>query len=327
MSLSAKFFGHTIAIGLCAALCSVPVSAQNYPAKTIEWVVPYPAGGGSDVVARAVSEAMARSLTQPIIINNKPGAATNIGADYVAHAKPDGYTILTGDTATLAANPALYAKLNYSADKDLTPIGLLARFPMILVVNPAIPVKNLSEFVAWANAQKDSISYASPGAGSPHHLTTELFAGQAGLKLVHVAYKGAAPAVQDVVGGQVPFMFVDTASGMSFISAGRLRPIAIASLKRVKNFDTIATLDEQGLKGFEAYAWQGLVAPVATPADVIAKLNVALVDALKSSSVHARFLALGLEATPSSPTEMASYARSEREKWARVIRTSGIKLD
>ncbi len=327
MTRSAKLIGHTLALCAFAALGATSASAQNYPAKTIEWVVPYPAGGGSDVVARAVSEAMARSLMQPIIINNKPGAATNIGADYVAHAKPDGYTILTGDTATLAANPTLYAKLSYSAEKDLTPIGLLARFPMILVVNPTIPAKNLTEFLAWANAQKDGISYASPGAGSPHHLATELFAGQTRLKLVHVAYKGAAPAVQDVVGGQVPFMFVDTASGMSFISAGRLRPIAIASLKRVKNFDTIATLDEQGLKGFEAYAWQGLVAPAATPPDVIAKLNVALVDALKSSSVQARFLALGLEATPSSPAEMASYARSEREKWARVIRTSGIKLD
>ena len=327
MTLPAKLIGYTLALCAFAALCTTSASAQNYPAKTIEWVVPYPAGGGSDVVARAVSEAMARSLMQPIIINNKPGAATNIGADYVAHAKPDGYTILTGDTATLAANPSLYAKLSYSAEKDLTLIGLLARFPMILVVNPTIPVKNLTEFVAWANAQKDSISYASPGAGSPHHLTTELFAGQARLKLVHVAYKGAAPAVQDVVGGQVPFMFVDTASGMSFINAGRLRPIAIASLKRVKNFDTIATLDEQGLKGFEAYAWQGLVAPAATPADVIAKLNTALVEALKSSAVQTRFLALGLEATPSTPTEMSSYARSEREKWSRVIRASGIKLD
>ena len=309
------------------ALAATAASAQNFPTRPIEWVVPYPAGGGSDVVARSLTEAMGSALGQPIIINNKPGAATNIGADYVAHAKPDGYTVLTGDTATLAANPALYTKLSYSAEKDLAPIGLLARFPMILVVNPAIPVKNLAEFTAWAKTQKSGVSYATPGAGSPHHLATELFRGKTGLNLVHVPYRGAAPAVQDVAGGQLPFMFVDTASGMAFINAGRLRPIGIASPRRVKNFETIPTLDEQGLKGFEAYAWQGLVAPAGTPADVLGKLNKTLVDALNSTSVKARFQVLGLEPTPSTPAQMATYAKAEREKWAQVIRTSGIKLD
>ncbi len=309
------------------ALAATAASAQNFPTRPIEWVVPYPAGGGSDVVARSLAEAMGSALGQPIVINNKPGAATNIGADYVAHAKPDGYTVLTGDTATLAANPALYTKLSYSAEKDLAPIGLLARFPMILVVNPAIPVKNLAEFTAWAKTQKSGVSYATPGAGSPHHLATELFRGKTGLNLVHVPYRGAAPAVQDVTGGQLPFMFVDTASGMAFINAGRLRPIGIASPKRVKNFETIPTLDEQGLKGFEAYAWQGLVAPAGTPADVIGKLNKTLVDALNSTSVKARFQVLGLEPTPSTPAQMATYAKAEREKWAQVIRASGIKLD
>ena len=303
------------------------VSAQNYPTRPIEWVVPYPAGGGSDVVARSLTETMGAALGQPLVINNKPGAATNIGADYVAHAKPDGYTLLTGDTATLAANPALYSKLSYSAEKDFTPIGLLARFPMILVVNPAIPVKNLDEFLTWAKTQKAGVSFATPGAGSPHHLATELFRNQSGLNLVHVPYRGAAPAVQDVAGGQLPFMFVDTASGMGFINAGRLRAIGIASPQRVKNFESIPTLNEQGLKGFEAYAWQGLVAPTGTPPDVISKLNKTLVDALNSTSVKARFQVLGLEPTPGTPAQMASYARAEREKWAQVIRTSGIKLD
>ena len=318
------FIRHSLAL---LAFAATAASAQTYPVKPIEWVVPYPAGGGSDVVARSLTEAMGQALGQPIIINNKPGAATNIGADYVAHAKPDGYTILTGDTATLAANPALYAKLSYSAEKDLAPIGLLARFPMILVVNPAIPVKNLAEFMAWAKTQKSGVSYATPGAGSPHHLATELFRGTTGLNLVHVPYRGAAPAVQDVAGGQLPFMFVDTASGMGFINAGRLRAIGIASPQRVKNFDTIPTLNEQGLKGFEAYAWQGLAAPAGTPADVIAKLNKTLVDALNSTAVKARFQVLGLEPTPSTPAQMGSYAKAEREKWAQVIRTSGIKLD
>ena len=309
------------------ALIAGATSAQTWPAKPIEWVVPYPAGGGSDVVARSLLEPMGKALSQPIIINNKPGAPTNIGADYVAHSKPDGYTVLTGDTATLATIPALCSKLNYSAEKDLVPVGLLARFPMLLVVNPNIPVKNYAEFVAWAKTQKSGASYATPGAGSPHHLATELFRGKTGLSLVHVPYRGAAPAVQDVAGGQVPFMFVDTASGMGLINSGRLRAIGIASPKRVKNFETIATLDEQGLKGFEAYAWQGVVAPVGTPADVIAKLNKALVEALNSTSVKARSQVLGLEPTPGTPAQMASYAKAEREKWAVVIRESGIKID
>ena len=309
------------------ALVATAVSAQTYPTRPVEWVVPYPAGGGSDVVARALSDAMGQALHQPIIINNKPGAATNIGADYVAHAKPDGYTILTGDTATLAANPALYSKLNYSAEKDLAPIGLLARFPMILVVNPQVPAKTLPEFLAWAKKQPQGVSYATPGAGSPHHLTTELFRGKTGLNLVHVPYRGAAPAVQDVVGGQLPFMFVDTAAGQSFIAAGRLRPIGIASLQRVKNFESIPTLDEQGMKGFEAYAWQGLATTAGTPPDVIARLNKTLVDALNSTAVKARFQVLGLEPTPSTPAQMATYTTAERVKWAKVIKDSGIKLD
>lgn len=325
-SRPAVFAGLRRALALLAMSASA-AWAQTYPARSIEWVVPYPAGGGSDVVARSLSEPMASALGQPVIVSNKPGAATNIGASYAAHSKADGYTLLTGDTATLAANPALYSSLNYSAEKDFVPVGLLARFPMVLVVNPAVPATNLAEFLAWAKSQAAGVSYASPGAGSPHHLTAELFRGRTGLNLVHVPYRGAAPAVQDVAGGQLPFMFVDTAAGMGFIQAGRLRPIGMASLARVKNFERIPTLNEQGLKGFEAFAWQGLVAPAGTPPEVITKLNQALVAALNTTAVRARFQTLGLEATPGSPAQMAAYARSEREKWGQVIRASGIKLD
>jgi len=315
-------------VGLAlTATAATTAWAQTYPTRSIEWVVPYPAGGGSDVVARSLSELMGSALGQSIIVSNKPGAATNIGASYAARAKADGYTLLTADTATLAANPALYSNLNYSAEKDFVPVGLLARFPMVLVVNPAVPATNLKEFLAWAKSQTAGVSYASPGAGSPHHLTAELFRGLTGLSLVHVPYRGAAPAVQDVAGGQVPFMFVDTAAGMSFIQSGRLRAIGIASLTRVKNFEGIPTLTEQGLKGFEAFAWQGLVAPTGTPPDVILAINKALVNALDTTSVKARFQVLGLEALPGTPAQMASYAGVEREKWAQVIRTSGIKLD
>lgn len=309
------------------ALLGLPLAAAAYPDKPIEWVVPYPAGGGSDVVARVLAEPMGKSLGTTIVVSNKPGAATNIGADAVAKAKADGYTVLTADTATLAANPALYPKLPYSAEKDFAPVGLMARFPLILVVNANVPVKNLAEFMAWARKQPDGVNFASPGTGSPHHLATELFREQSGLKLTHVPYRGAAPAIQDVVGGQVPFMFVDTASGYPHIQSGKLRPIGIASPKRVNNFQTIPTLAEQGLKGFEAYAWQGLVVPAGTPQAAVDALNKALVAALESTPVKARFQTLSLEALPGTPQQMAAYAHAERDRWGKLIHDNGIKLD
>ena len=311
---------------LSAAL-ALPLVVAAFPDKPIEWVVPYPAGGGSDVVARTLAEPMGKALGQTLIVLNKPGAATNIGADYVAKSKPDGHVLMTADTATLAANPSLYAKLPYSAERDLAPVGLIARFPMILVVNADVPVKTLAEFTAWAKAQPGSLNYASPGAGSPHHLASELFRERSALKLTHVPYRGAAPAVQDVIGGQVPFMFVDTAAGYPHILSGKLRPIGIASPKRVAGFETIPTLSEQGMGGFEAYAWQGLAVPAATPPATVAALSKALQTALDTTAVKARFQTLGLEALPGTPAQMAAYAKSEREKWGQVIRASNIRLD
>ncbi|MFC5479647.1 Bug family tripartite tricarboxylate transporter substrate binding protein [Massilia suwonensis] len=312
---------------LGALALSAPLLAFAYPTGPIEWVVPYAAGGGSDVVARVIASEMSKTLGQPIVINNKPGAGTNIGAAYAAKAKADGQLVLTADTATLSTNGFLYAKPGYNAEQDFAPVGLIARFPMILVVNPQVPAKNLQEFLAWTKAQSNAPAYASPGAGSPHHLATELFSDLAKLKLTHAPYKGAAPAVQDVIGGQVPFMFVDTAAGGSHIRAGKLRAIGVASLKRVQQFDSIPTLAEQGLAGFEAYAWQGLVAPAKTPAAAVQALNKALLQAVGTPAVKERFQTLGLEAIPGSPEEMAAYAKSEREKWGKVIKAKGIQLD
>jgi len=321
-------YPQTLRRWISVATLALPLAAAAaYPDKSIEWVVPYPAGGGSDVVARILSLPMSQTLGQPIIINNKPGAATNIGADYAAKAKPDGYVMLTGDTATMAANPALYSKLSYNVEKDFTPVGLMARFPMILVVNPSVPAKNLTEFLAWAKQQPNGLNYATPGAGSPHHLATELFRELSGLKMVHVGYRGAAPAVQDVMGGQVPMMFVDTATGYQHIQSGRLVAIGVASPKRIGTFNTLPTLAEQGMKGFEAYAWQGLVVPATTPPEAVATLSRALLAALDTTEVKARFQTLGLEAIPSTPAQMAAYAKAEREKWAKVIRASNIRLD
>ena len=314
---------------LIATLLSLPLLASADDTRPIEWVVGYAAGGGSDVVARTVAEQMAKALGgQTFIVNNKPGAATNIAADFVAKTKDPMHVMLTADFATLAANPSLFSKLSYNAEKDFAPVGLLARFPLILVVGSNVPAKNLKEFIGWAKSNADGTPYASAGAGSPHHLATELLRERTGLKLNHVPYRGAAPAVQDLLGGQVPFGLMDSASVQQYlVSGGKLRAIGVASPKRLPTMSEIPTLAEQGLADFEAYAWQGLVVPAATPPEQIAKLNKALVAALESTPVKARFQTLALEALPGTPQQMAAYARTERERWGKLIRANNIKLD
>ncbi len=314
------------ALLVCVAALS-PLAATAQDSRPVEWVVGYAAGGGSDVVARTVAEQMAKTLGQTIIVNNKPGAATNIAADYVAKSKDIGHIMLTADFATLAANPSLFTKLSYNAEKDFAPVGLLARFPLILVVAPNVPAKNFKEFVAWAQKNPEGISYASAGAGSPHHLATELLRERTGLKFTHVPYRGAAPAVQDLLGGQVPFGLMDSASVQQYIAGGKLRALGVASPKRLPTMPEIPTLAEQGLTGFEAYAWQGLAVPAATPPEQVAKLNKALVAALESTPVKARFQTLALEGLPGTPQQMAAYARSERERWGKLIKANNIKLD
>jgi tripartite-type tricarboxylate transporter receptor subunit TctC len=314
-----------LATGLLAASLSFAATAQS--GKPIEWVVGYAAGGGSDAVARATAEAMAKTLAAPIVINNKPGAATNIAAEYAVRAKDLENTVFTADFATLAVNPFLFPKLPYSAQKDLKPVGLLARFPLVLVVGPQVPASNWKEFVAWAKAQNGNVNYASAGVGSPHHLATELLGEQGGLKLTHVAYKGAAPAVADVLGGQVPFMLVDTASGNQFVLSGKLKAIGVASSQRIASLPNVPTLAEQGLSGYEAYAWQGLTVPAGATDATVARYSRALQEALASPTVKARYEALGVEGLPGTPEQMAAYVKQERERWGRVIRSNNIRID
>lgn len=311
-------------LGLALAMASPLASAQDRP---IEWVVGYAAGGGSDVVARTVAEAMSKQLNRAIVVTNKPGAGTNIAAEYTARSKDYGNILFTADFATLAANPTLFSKLSYNAEKDFQPVGLLVRFPLFLVVSNSVPASNLKEFIAWAKAQKDPVNWASVGLGSPHHLVGELFREQSGLALTHVPYRGAAPAIQDVIGGQIPAMWVESATAYQFINGKKVKPIGVASAHRVETMADVPTLQEQGLKGFEGYAWQGLVVPTGTPAEVTTGFSKALQAALHSTPVKARMQALGVEVTPGTPAQMASFARTEREKWGGVITKVGVKLD
>lgn len=306
-----------------AALAAPALAQDNHP---IEWVVGYAAGGGSDVVARTVAEAMSKTLGQTIIINNKPGAATNIAAGYVANSRDLGHVMLTADFATLAANPWLFTKLPYNPEKDFLPIGMLARFPMLLVVAPNVPAKNYKEFLAWAKA-KQGLTYASAGIGSPHHLAGELFRERIGVNAQHVPYRGAAPAVQDLMAGQIPFGLIDTASVQQYVASGKLRAIGVASPARLPTMPEVPTLAEQGLKDFTAFAWQGLVVPAGTPPAITSKLSSALQAALNSTEVKARFQALGVEGMPGTPQQMSEFTRNERARWGKVVQTAGIKLD
>lgn len=309
------------------ALTMAPLMALAQEAKPLEWVVGYAAGGGSDTVARAIAEEMGRTSKRSIIVTNKPGAATNIAADYVAKSKDYGNIAFSADFATLAANPALFAKLPYNAETDFQPVGMLARFPLMLVVHPSNPAKNFKEFVTWVKANPSGVNYASSGVGSPQHLAAELLKERTGLPLQHVAYRGGAPAVIDLVGGQVPFALMDTATVQQYVIAGKLRALGVASKDRLKNFPDVPTLAEQGLNGFEASAWQGLVVPKGTSPETVSALNKSLQAALASTAVKARLEALSLEALPGTPEQMASYVSAERERWGALIRKNQIRID
>jgi tripartite-type tricarboxylate transporter receptor subunit TctC len=314
-----------------ASACAVsvaPAFAQSYPNKPVRLIVPYAAGGGTDFFARTVGQKLGEGLGQTVIVENKPGAATIIGGDAVAKSAPDGYTALVADSTTLAVNPSLYKKMPFDPAKDLAPVTLTARFAMLLVVSPAsskaTTVKELIDEAKKANGQ---MNYASVGAGTTHHLTMELFLQRVGVKMDHVPYKGAGPAIQDVVGGQVPVMFVDLAAGSPMIKAGKLRVLAVASSKRIAALPDVPTFAEQGVANFEAWAWQGLAVPAGTPKDVIARLNREYAKAVADATVNKKLVDAGVEPASSTPDQMAAYVNSETAKWAQVIAQAGIKVE
>ncbi|MBS7778845.1 MAG: tripartite tricarboxylate transporter substrate binding protein [Comamonas sp.] len=312
---------------MTAAAAAPLAYAQNWPDQAIRWIVPYPPGGGTDVLARTVAEAMRQSLGQTIVIENKPGASTNIGAQQVATAKADGYTIMSADNAVLAYNEHLFSKLPFSPEKDFTYVGGISRFPLALVVNPAFEAKTLQEFLAYARANPGKINYASPGNGSPHHLAMEMFKARTGTFLTHIPYRGAAPAVADVMGGQVPCMFIDLAAGLPIIQAGKVRALAIGSAQRMANLPQLPTLAEAGVANSEVFAFQGILAPKGLPAPIVQRLNAELNKALASPAVAKRMQDFGMEALPGTPEQFRAMARAEAKRWGEVIQRAGIKLD
>jgi len=321
---------HRAALAAAAlAVMGLPALAvaQAYPAKPIRLVVPYPPGGGTDFFARTVSAKLADVLGQQVIVENKPGASTIIGAESVAKSPPDGYTLLLGDTGTYAVNPTLYRQLSYDPVKDFEPVTLTGRFALLLVANPAANINRVNDLVALAKSKPGTLNYASPGPGSPHHLAMELFKQRTGADLVHVPYKGAAPAVQDLIGGQIPVMFLDLAAGGPLIRAGKVKALAVAAPKRIAPLPDVPTIAESGIDGFEAWAWQGIVVPAKTPPDVVAKIGDAYRKAIADSAVRQKIVEAGIDPLESTPQQLVDYIASERAKWAKVIAEGNIKVE
>jgi tripartite-type tricarboxylate transporter receptor subunit TctC len=301
--------------------------AQPYPTKPIRFVVPYPPGGPLDAVARLLGQKVAESTKQPVVVDNKPGAGGNIGADIVAKSAPDGYTILMGAVATHAINPALYAKIPYDAIRDFAPVTQLASTPNILVVNPAIPASNVQEFIAYAKANPGKLNFGSGSTGSAGHLAGELFKTLAGVDMTHVPYKGAAPAMQDLVGGQIQLMFDNLASSLGQVRAGKVKGLAVTTAKRTALAPEFPTIAESGLPGFDISTWFGIFVPAGTPREVIERLHAEFTRALAAPDVREKMLNLGAEPVGNTPEEFAAYIAAEARKYARLVKASGAKVD
>ena len=314
-------------VGLVLATLVALAHAQAWPAKPIKWVVPFAPGGTTDILARTVGEKLTLALGQPVVIENKPGAGGGVGADFTAKAAPDGYTIMGGTISTHAINASLYDKLPYDPVKDFVPITLLARVPNMLVVNPAVPAKNVTELIALLKANPNKFTFASSGNGTSQHLSGELFKTMAGVDMQHIPSKGSPPALQDVVGGQVTMTFDNITTALPLVKAGRLRALAVTTATRSAVAPEVPTLAESGLPGFEVGSWQGVFAPAGTPPDIVKRLNAEIVKILKLPDIKEKLTGLGAEPIGNTSEEFAAMVKSEVVKWADVVKKSGAKVD
>jgi tripartite-type tricarboxylate transporter receptor subunit TctC len=314
---------------LAAALaCAATLSfAQGFPEKPIRFVIGFTPGGPSDILARALGQKLAERWNQQVVIENRPGAGGNVAAEAVARSAPDGYTWLLGNNSILATNQSLYRQLGYDPVKDFAPVSLVALQPNILVVNPQVPANSVMELVSLAKKHPGKLNYASSGSGAAAHLAGELFKTMAGVDLVHVPYKGAQPALTDVIAGQVQVMFATSASVIPFIKAGKLRALAVTTAQRSPSVPELPTVAEAGVPGFEAITWHGVVVPAATPAPLIERLNRDIVGVLRMPDLRERLATFGAEVVAGTPREFADYIAAEIPKWAKVVRDSGARIE
>lgn len=317
-------------LALCAlaALVIQPVKAQQtYPNKPIKIIVGFAPGGSGDIAARLAAEKLGQELKQPIIVENRPGAGGNIGAEVVAHSAPDGYTLLMASTSQIVINPSLYKKMSFSPTKDLVPITLMQNEHNLMVVTPSVPAKTLKEFIAYAKANPTAVTFASPGLGTPAHLAGELMNQAAGLKMLHVPYKGTSAAVSDLLAGHVTMAIDNMPALLPQVKAGKLRALAVASERRATAAPDIPTMDEAGLPGYVVLAWKGLMAPAGTPQPIIDKLHAAMLKMLAMPDVRRRMIDLGAEPAGGTPEKFRDLIKADTAKWAAVVKSTGISLD
>ena len=316
----------TVACGATLAFAAAAQS-QEFPTKAVTIVVPWPAGGPTDIAARPLAKGLSENLGQPFVIDNRAGASGNIGSGIVARAKPDGYTLLITSSSPIVINPSIYKKMPLDPQKDLAPITNLLRVPLVLVVNPSLPVNNLKELIAHIKAQDGKFQYASSGSGTPQHMTTELMKTQAGLDMVHVPYKGSAPAITDVLGGHLPMMFDSTIAIMPHIQSGKVKPIAVTGAQRSPLLPDVPTFSEAGMPGFESYAWYGFFAPAGTPKEIVDKLNAEARKVMDSPEYQRVLTDTGSENVGTSAEEFARFVEAEAAKWSKVAKESGATVD
>jgi tripartite-type tricarboxylate transporter receptor subunit TctC len=315
--------------GIAALAGAAPVAAQApaYPTKPIRLVVPFPPGGATDILARAVAQKLAETWGQSVVVDNRPGAGGNIGSELVARAAPDGYTLEMGTVGTHAINSSLYAKMPYDHVKDFAPVILVAAVPNVLVVNPAVPANSVQELIAYAKANPGKLNFASSGNGTSIHLSGELFKVMAGVQMTHVPYKGSAPALQDLLGGQVQLMFDNLPPSLPQIKAGKLRALGVTTAARSPALPDVPTIAESGLPGFESSSWFGVLAPAGTSLAIIAKLNAEIGRWLASPEAKEKLVAIGANGAGGTPEDFAKHIAAETAKWAKVVKESGAKVD
>lgn len=303
------------------------VSAQTYPARSIRLVVPFAAGGGTDIAARIVGAKLSEAMGQPVVVDNRAGASGTIGTELAAKSPGDGYTLLMGSNGPLAINPGLHAKLPYHPLRDFAPVALVTTMPFLMVVHPALPVKSVKELIGLAKARPGQLNYASPGSGSTTHLATELFKAMAGLNIVHVPYKGVAPASTDLISGQVQLLSGDLSTLMPHVRSGKMKALAVTSAKRSTLVPELPTVSESGVPGYEVSGWFGVLAPAGTPREIVVRLNAEIVKGLGSGDVRERLAALGGEVAGGTPEQFADHLRGEIAKWGKLIAAIGLKAE
>ena len=316
-----------IVFSLLAVCIATAASAQTYPDRPIRLIAPFPAGGLADVLARAVGDEMSKSLGQPVIVENRAGAGGNTGADAVAKAAPDGYTLLMSSAGILTANPHLYAKMPFDAATAFIPVSNVAQMSMILVVHPKIGAQNLQEFVALAKAQPGKINFGSPGIGTTGHLGLAMFMHAAGVQITHVPYRGAAPAVTDLIAGQIDGVVDNPPTVIAHIQAGKLRPLAVAAKERMALLPDVPTAAEAGVPNYEASSWFGIAAPAGTPPAIVARLHKAIADAVRTPAMKERFAKSGAQLIGDTPEHFAAQIRAEYKRWGEIIRAANIKAE